>query len=96
VNRNLKKKGKKANGMKMMMNNMTDDQFKKINCLISSIEINLKKCSKKFKDKQEVDYLLIDLTNFLAQENISELKLQDEIGAIEKNLRKISIKIFKI
>ncbi len=70
--------------------NSIDNYFTKINYLISSIEVNLKKCSKKYRDKQEIDCLLIDLTNFLAQENINDSKLQDELIYIERDLRKTS------
>ena len=74
----------------MMMDNNIDDYFTKINYLINNIEVNLKKCSKKFKDKQEIDFLHTGLTNFLVQENINDSKLQDELLSIEKDLRKKS------
>lgn len=73
-----------------MMNNNIEDYFTKINFLIHNIEFNLKKCSKKFKDKQEIDYLYADLSNFLVQENVNDSKLQDELLLIEKDLRKSS------
>ena len=66
------------------------DYFTKINYLINNIEVNLKKCSKKFKDKSELDILYTDLSNFLVQENISDSRLQDELQTIEKELRKTS------
>ena len=72
------------------MQSNIDDYFTKINYLINNIEVNLKKCSKKFKDKSELDILYTDLSNFLVQENISDSRLQDELQTIEKELRKTS------
>ena len=43
------------------MQNNIDDYFTKLNFLINSIEVNLKKCSRKFKDKLEIDTLHADL-----------------------------------
>lgn len=52
----------------MIMLNM-DDYFTKLNHFISKLEILLKKCSKKYQDKREIDQLHNDLTvntfNFL-------------------------------
>lgn len=45
----------------MMMMNL-DDYFTKINHLINKIELILKKCSKKYQDKREIDTLYSDLT----------------------------------
>jgi hypothetical protein len=47
-------------GVKMINN--IDDYFTKLNFLINNIELNLKKCSKKYKDKVEIDNLYSDLT----------------------------------
>lgn len=42
--------------------NSNDYFWCKLNGLIENIDINIKKCSKKYKDKNEVDHLYSNLT----------------------------------
>ena len=40
----------------------SEESFNKLNGLISTIEVNLKKCTKKYKSKHEIEDLYFDLT----------------------------------
>lgn len=44
------------------MDSAADEQLNKLNELIKDIELNLKKCSKKYKGREEIEELYINLT----------------------------------
>lgn len=67
-----------------------EEYFSRISHLINGIEANLKKCSKKYRDKLEIDTLYSDLTDFLTNENVNDARFQEELQLIEKELRKSS------
>ena len=51
----------------MMININLDDYFTRLNHLINKIELALKKCSKKYQDKREIDLLHSDLSVWICQ-----------------------------
>jgi len=67
-----------------------EEYFTRVNYVLNGIEVNLKKCSKKYRDKLEIDTLYTDLTAFLTTENINDVRFQEELQLIEKELRKSS------
>ncbi|CAF0715885.1 unnamed protein product [Brachionus calyciflorus] len=65
-----------------------DEYLEKLNDLVKAIESTLKSCSRKYKDKQEIEELYSNLNKFLNNENLNESKYLDELTFIEKDFKK--------